>query len=336
MKALQFTVIFLLLILASHAQPLTGNKSIPGDYARISDAILALNLNGTSAPGVTFNIASGFVENESTSSYQFLINTATGSSTAPIVFRKVPGGAVNPRINVNGGAWGSSTDAGLIIAGTDYVTIDGIDIWSDNSIEWGYALLKKSSTAPFDGCQNAIIRNCTITLNKTNPIASSGIYAGNHIAGNTTALTITATTDALNNCKFYNNIISNTGTGITLSGYNASSPYSLYDQNNQIGVDGANVISDYGNVFNPSGIYVNYQQNVNIANNTITTAPGAVASYDMHGIWLGAATTASATVSNNTISISCTGGSNIYGIYSGFGASGISNTLTFSNNSIQN
>ncbi|MCZ7612664.1 MAG: hypothetical protein M5T52_03745 [Ignavibacteriaceae bacterium] len=35
-------------------------------------------------------------------------------------------------------------------------------------MEWGYALLKKNSTAPIDGCYVVSIKNSTITLNKSN------------------------------------------------------------------------------------------------------------------------------------------------------------------------
>jgi hypothetical protein len=184
------------------AQPLSGTKTIPGDYASIRLAVIALNTNGVTSPGVTFNIASGYLENINLSTTPIIVNTNTGSASSPIVFQKVAGGVVNPVISAGTGGWGENTNAGITIAGTDYVTIDGIDVQAfDNSLEFGYSLLKKSNTAPFDGCQNVIIRNCKITLNKTNSYAV-GIYTGNHIYTSTNALTITSTTDAHNNCKF--------------------------------------------------------------------------------------------------------------------------------------
>ncbi len=336
MKPICFAIIFSLLLAGVSAQPITGTKTIPGDYAKIVDAISALNLNGTTAPGVTFDIASGYIESENLGVVRYIINTTTGSAASPIVFRKVPGGAVNPKINVVSGTGNSTTDAGFMIAGTDYVTVDGIDISADNSIEWGYALVKKNNVAPFDGCQNVTIKNCSILLNKTNGQTTVGIYTGNHIATNTTALTITSTTDAHNNCKFFGNTISNVSNGIGLNGYNAPSPYSLFDQNNEVGLDAANIISDYGNTYSPVGIFANYQQNVNISNNTVTSATPAYASSGFYGIELLTASAVSAIVNNNTISINCSNAVNVYGIYSSFGASGATNTISINNNTIQN
>ena len=45
----------------TQSQPLTGVKTIPGDYATIANAIAQLNINGTAAPGVIFNVASGYM-----------------------------------------------------------------------------------------------------------------------------------------------------------------------------------------------------------------------------------------------------------------------------------
>ncbi len=55
-------------------------------------------------------------------------------------------------------------------------------------MEWGYALVKANSTAPFDGCQNVTIKNCTITLNKAD-INSVCIYCGVNTATSATQLT---------------------------------------------------------------------------------------------------------------------------------------------------
>ncbi len=50
-------VLFLLLFLnyeSTFSQPLTGTKTIPGDYATIKTAVNALNTYGVGAGGVTF------------------------------------------------------------------------------------------------------------------------------------------------------------------------------------------------------------------------------------------------------------------------------------------
>ncbi|MEI8203188.1 MAG: BNR-repeat neuraminidase N-terminal domain-containing protein [Bacteroidota bacterium] len=338
MKKLILLFLFSFFLLVTNAQPLTGVKMIPGDYTSIAMAIYDLNINGTTAPGVTFNIASGYVEWEDLTIFQYQILTNTSSATAPIVFQKVPGGTVNPKINVYGGGWGVTTDAGMILAGTDYITFDGLDIKSfDASVEWGYALVKRNSTAPFNGCQHVTIKNCNITLNKTNTSATSGIYSGNHILSNTTSLAITSASDANSYCQFYNDTISNATYGFNLNGYNASSPYTLYDQNNEIGVSGGNVIKDYGGSNYPTGINANYQNNIYIANNSITTSPAANFTFSIYGIYLGTSTQSNATVSYNTLNLNSSGnGQGIYGIYSALGGSGSTNILNINNNTIQN
>src|SRR4030095_12558492 len=101
--------------------------------------------------------------------------------------------------------------------GADYITFDGIDLQENpanvtatTQMEWGYALVKPSGT---DGCQNVTIKNCTISLNKTN-INSVGIYSHNHLPTSTTTFIISATSGANSNNSFQSNNISNTYIGI--------------------------------------------------------------------------------------------------------------------------
>ncbi len=334
MKRIVFLMLSLLFVNFLAGQPLTGIKTIPGDYPTIANAILQLNALGTTAPGVTFNVASGYIE----SGINIILNTNTSSSTAPIVFQKVPGGAVNPKIIGSNGVWNSSTDGVIIIAGSDYVTFDGIDITgTDNTVDWGYALVKRSSSTPFDGCQYVTIRNCNISL--LNTVTSYGIYTGNHIATSTSALTITAATDACNNCKFYNNHIANVCNGIVLNGYNASSPYTLYDQGNQIGVDGPNIVTNFGGGYNTVGFGGSYQNAISVSNNSVSSGSyTSIPVYNIYGIMLNGGSMSSGTITNNTISISLSaiGYQPIYGIYTNFGNAGTTNIIDISNNVIQN
>ncbi len=335
MKTPVFAFIFSLLLevisLEIQAQPLTGVKTIPGDYPTLALAIQQLNLYGTTAPGVTFNIASGYME----TGLNLTINTSTSSETSPVVFQKAPGAAVNPKIyGAAGGTY--SKDGIIIIAGSDYITFDGIDLQAaDNTIDWGYALVKKSSTAPFDGCQHVVIRNCSIQMNRGNDNAC-GIYSGNHTAASTSPLTISSTTDACSNCSIYGNYIRNVFYGISFTGYNAPSPYTLVDQNNRIGTDGGNTINNCGGGYNPVIIYGAYQNGIDISNNIITSGAITTApSISVTGIGLYYGNNSSATVSNNSVSISFSGGGSqtLYGIYL-YGAQGTSNTLNINNNSV--
>jgi trimeric autotransporter adhesin len=348
MKKLSFMkncLCFILVILISlkvTGQPLTGTKYIPGDYATIQAAISDLNTNGVGGNGVIFNIAANHTEILVTSTSGLI--TTTGSASDTIIFRKDPNtSGNNPKITAFTPGTSTSVDGMIILAGGDYITFDGIDLAENSAntnvtkmMEWGYALVKKQSTAPFNGCQHVTIRNCTITLNKINK-NSAGIYAGNHVAANTTSLTLTATTDAMNDAKIYNNTISNVYQGIALKGYGQPypGPYTLYDHNNRVGVEGDNHISNFGNTGGTTyayGIFATCQEYLQVANNVING--GAGTNSTVYGIYLGGSYDASADVFNNDISISCASGSPLKGIYVGYGGSVSSNTITIHDNSI--
>ncbi len=336
-----FTKYFMLILFlwSSASAQIVGVKTIPGDFTSIKKAVDSLNLLGTAAPGVTFNIASGYVENISgLQNNQIILNTNTGSANSPIVFQKAPGAQQHPRINLSGASASNLTDGCFIIAGSDYVTIDAIDVYSfDYTVDWGFALVKKNSSAPFDGCQHITIRNCTINLTKMSSGSAYGIYTGNHIYSNTSALAITSTSDANSYNKFYGNTIINANTGISLNGYNAASNYSLYDQGNEIGVDAPNSISGFGTGSYPCGISAYYQNGFNISNNLIASGNLQDGVGGISGIYLGTAYQAGGLIDNNSITINCnTQNTPLYGIYSAVGQNGSTDTLTIRNNTLSN
>ncbi|KAB2843596.1 MAG: hypothetical protein F9K42_13900, partial [Ignavibacterium sp.] len=194
---------------------LSGTFLIPGaQFTTINQAIDSLNLVGVDTGGVTFNIAAGYTETAPAGGFVLgsTILNASVAAYSPIVFQKSSTGN-NPLITAFTPGTSTSVDGIWIIQGTDYVTIDGIDLRENPSnispleqMEWGYALVKLNSTSPFDGCQFVTIKNCSITLSNVNT-GSVGIYAGNHIATATTALTITDPSDAMNNSGFFGNTI---------------------------------------------------------------------------------------------------------------------------------
>ena len=319
---------------------INGTFTIGSDpYPSIASAISALNASGTTT-GVTFNVPAGYTETF-LSPTAGLITTNSGSASSPIVFQK-SGSGTNPLITAGIGTT-TTNDAIICIAGTDFITFDGIDLAESagntsttTQMEWGYALVKGNAVSPFNGCQYVTIKNCSITLNKTNT-ASTGIYSGNHIATATTALTIAVATDAMNNCKFFNNTISNVYTGINLNGYNDNnSSYALYDQNNEVGTEGANTITNFGgsNVA-AYGIYSIYQNGLKVANNNING--GTSTSATLYGIFLSTGTSSNVDIYNNTVTI--TGGgttSAIYGISNAMGATAASNKVNIYSNTVQN
>ena len=242
-----------MLLIVNHmqGQPLTGIKTIPGDYATLAYAISQLNTLGTTAPGVTFNIASGYTE---TVGANLTLTTITSSASAPIVFQKVPSGITNPKLFTNNGGWNSATDA-------------------------------------------------------------------------------------CNDCRFYSNNISNVSNGIFLNGYSAPAPYTLYDQGNEIGVSGANNITNYEGAFICTGIGATNQNALIISNNTITRSVNATVSNSFYGLNFTGGLQSSGTISSNTISINLAAINSaqaVYGIRTQFGGTGTGNTITISNNIIQN
>ena len=189
--------------------------------------------------------------------------------------------------------------------------------------------------APFDGCQHVTISGCTITLNKTNN-KSVGIYTGNHIATATASLTITAATDACNDCRFDNNTISNVYIGIQLGGYSAPSPFALYDHNNEIGQYGKNVITNIGGSNQAAyGIYIAAQDLIKIMNDSIVSGPGST--NRVAGIALASGTSSSAEIAYNYISVinNTTGSSNTYGIWNLLGSTAAFNTVSIHHNTIK-
>lgn len=315
---------------------LTGIKAIPGDYASIQAAITALNTSGVGSGGVTFNVAAGHSETFTLATAGTI--TATGTVSNPIVFQK-SGAGNNPKITAASGT--GARDGIIKLSGTDYITFDGIDLLeavannnTQKQMEWGYALVKKNSSAPIDGCSHVVIKNCSISLTQTYT-STKGIYVANHTATSTSLLTLSTLSDVHSECSFHNNTISNCNIPISIVGYNAPSPYTLFDQNMKVGVEGGNTISNFAG---GKGIYTKYQYNVQIANNAITETVGSNTA--LYGIHVDAANQAPAKIQGNAISLKngLSLATAIYGISCGSGSITSSNTcaVTISGNIVQN
>lgn len=291
MKSSLFTLMIALLISATSFAQLSGPKAIPGDYPTVEAAIADLNTQGVGEGGVTFNVAAGHTETFTTAVAGRI--TATGTEVNPIIFQKSGEGA-NPLITAGVGTTGTTATNGLdgiiVIAGGDYITFDAIDLTENvanttqiTRMEFGYAIVKASATAPVNGSQYVTIKNCNITMNKyltaTTFVTTHGIYGSNHTADSFVNIsTMSDISDAMNNCKFYNNTISNVTYGIRISGWSGS--IALYEQNNEIGVDGGNTITDFDN----TAINARYQKNLKVAKNTIFT--NALASNTLYGVFV--------------------------------------------------
>jgi hypothetical protein len=341
---------------------LTGTKTIPGDYATIAAAVADLNSQGVGSGGVTFNVAAGHTETITST----IVLTATGTSANPIVFQKSGSGA-NPKIIAYTGTAtpSSATPDGIwALSGSDYVTIDGIDLEDPNTsnpatMEFGYGLFKADAS---NGCQNVTIKNCTITLNRVNNASgtapmvegSVGILVINSTrTAATTALTPTSSAGSNSNNKFYSNTIQNCNYGIVLSGFAATSGVGpspnpstfLGDLNNDVGGTSSstgNTIRNFGGAAgatNPAaGIRANNQWSINISYNTINNNDGGGVNHPttLRGIYAQAGTSANATITyNNLIIRSGATTSSCFAIDNGIGSTAASNTININYNSIQ-
>ncbi|MCX6160767.1 MAG: GEVED domain-containing protein, partial [Ignavibacteriae bacterium] len=312
---------------------LSGVYTIPGSYPNFTTAIADLNNKGISGP-VTFNVSSGF----SDTAANLQINT-TGTASMPIIFQRFGTDNLLPNPVIYAGVGTSTTLDGIIkLNGADYITFDGIDLMENpanvdatTKTEWGYALLKPDGT---NGSQNVTIKNCAITLNKTN-LATVGIYSANHSPVNTSNITVTSTAGTASNNTFFNNTITNTYIGIGLYGFAAAAPYDFYDQNNTIN---QNTITNYGGSINTAyGVYDIYQNGLSITNCVINSTGGTNTTTTLYGIFCSTMHNSNLTISGNTVTIAGGGTtSQIFAINFGNNSSGTTNTVNVLNNTIQN
>ena len=250
---------------------LSGIKNIPGDYPNVTAAVTDLNLQGVGAGGVTFNVAAGFIESTTAQ----ITLTATGTAADPIVFQKSGVGA-NPIISrtdvglLTTTSIGAQGDAVIMLSGSDFVTINGIDIQATTSdIEYGIMTDKPTAT---DGCKNITIQNCVITMTK----GTSGFVIGVHISNgplsttSATGQTIASVAGANENITIIGNTIQNVHSPIYVRGGSG-----FYDQNIIVGQNGAgNTLQNFGggSATTTYGVYFIYVSDPSVDYNTIDNA----------------------------------------------------------------
>ncbi|MBE2254829.1 MAG: T9SS type A sorting domain-containing protein [Ignavibacteria bacterium] len=342
LKFLTLTFLMMLIFSSekSYAQ-LSGNFTIPGDYANFTAAFNALNSLGVGPGGVTFRVDAGSVFNENPPEL-----TATGTAGNPIIFEKFGVGA-NPLITpvaagtITTTTLGNHADGIIIINGGDYITFDGISLNGNAALpddatskyEYGFYLKKASGD---DAPKNIVIKNSVITLFH-NTGATVGIGSGifqSNISG-TTTVTVTSTGGRSENNKFFSNQFTGCYIGIQFRGFNASTPFDFYDQNCDAGVDGGNTITNYGGAGSTAyGIYSIYQNNLRLANNTITSL---LSTSTLYGIFSSTGTNSNVDIYGNTVTINGGGTtSTIYAINNATGSTGTSNTVNIYNNIVEN
>jgi hypothetical protein len=257
------------------AQPLTGIKTIPGDYVSLTVAVDSLNAKGVGAGGVTFQVAAGQVFNLTANPFALNI-TATGTSTNPIVFERSGMGA-NPLLVITGGT--GTTDAGIWLNGSDYVTFDGIDIRNGgtstaNYLEYGVFL---SGTAT-NGCRNNTLKNLNIRMvsNQTTAYAIYALSTATTFGGNNSMNTIQNVTikHSIRGIQFtgitgfedYANVIQQVK--IDSCGVSGNTAFGInMSYQDSVQVTGSTISNIIGNSI--YGIQLNYSENFSILNDTL-------------------------------------------------------------------
>ncbi len=361
------TVISNTISLAADNSPLNGDYTIgvgPAsctNYLTFATAINDLNTRGISG-NCRFSVPAGYTEIVPGLGLKLgsvLLNASTATATGfTITFLKTGAGA-NPLLNAY--TSGAGTPATTIpdgiwsLNGVDNVSIIEIDL-SENAantgnalMDYGIGLFKLSVT---DGAQYNTIQSCNITLSNTNSIGGAGpmtdgataiLVVNSTVSSAITTLTPTTAAGSNSFNKFYGNIISNCHTGIGMSGYNAPSPFTLADTNNDVGgtsTSTGNTILNFGNTGDATaavGVRALQQWGATISYNTINNNNGSGSNTTniLRGIFTQSGISGSVTITSNTITVTGSGtGSSTTGIDNGSGATAASNTVTINNNDI--
>lgn len=348
-KFLLTGIISLILSTSSMAQ-LTGTKTVCTsgcDYSTLASAITALNTSGVGSGGVNIEVGAGLTETLSAA----LNLTATGTASNPINIYTPAGGGANYKITAHTGS--GTLDGIFTLSGSDYVTIDGIDLAESSGntttttqMEWGYGLLKKNASATPDGCSYNTIKNCKITLNKANTgtagliAGSTGIYMANHVISSTTSYAYSDTiANSSNYNKFLSNDISNVVKGIVLYGYSSSN--ATYDVGNRIGDIGqGNTITNFGTTTTMYGMYIYAQNRVFVDGNTVSG--GNLATSTIYGIYTATGTNATIRIRSNVVTLTPVQATTTtaysgtcYGIFNSIGTTGLNNVVEILDNEIK-
>ncbi len=262
--AVLIPTLFLFLGATAFAQ-LSGTKYIGGttpDYATVKDAIQDLNIQGVTAPGVTFLIRDGIYTEDSLS-----ISTATSNSSAPIIFKPDAGASVV--INVT--PPNSTYDFGIAIIETQSVTIDGSnngtttrDLTINSLGAYGEKGIWISGVSFFTS-----IKNCNV-----NAAMDIAVPTASHICID---LRYSGALANPEHVLIENNYLKYAYTGVRVEG-NAGGDVV------QFAIIRNNVIDSVAN----SGIYSFYQDNTLIYGNDINVLRGSSAT--IYGLYLGSYT----------------------------------------------
>ena len=353
-------------VITADNSPLAGSYTIGSPASCTQFTSLAVFVSQINARGISgsvvVDVPAGYTETLSAG----LLMTATGTASNTITIQKSGSGA-NPKLTAFVGtktaASTTTIDVMWSFAGSDYVTVDGIDLLDPatnttdvTTMEAGYGFYKASAT---DGANNNTIRNCTITLNRNNlTSAASGprFQGSNGIevmactpAAVGTTVTVTSVAGASSNNRFYSNTIQNVNSGIALTGYAGASPFTLCDFNNDIGGSSAGTGNNIINFGGGTGatvacvaVFLKDQWSANVSYNTVNNNVGGTGGFNHsninRGIFANASSIGSScNITNNSITI--TAGSSTSAIswcidYEAAASGANGNTVNINNNTI--
>lgn len=321
MRKIKLLFVMMLATIVANAQ-VTGTKTIPGDYATLEAAIADLNAVGVGTGGATINLTTP----QTAPSGGYLLGSAVLNATTSLSNPLVINGGGN-LITAWSGGLNTLSDAVFRVSGTDYVTLNQLNIVENASntttttqMERGIALMSLSAT---DACQFVTVQNCTINLNGATQVntAEVGIYATHQLSTSSTAFTTMVTpssvTGLMNDIRIRSNTITNSYNGIAIT---SNSSTTFINSNMVVGGPSAadgNTITNIGsttsgNTATGYGIYMNYVGNNLVSNNTITGSGIFSTTYGIYDYY----SPGESVVSNNSISLNLTTGTQIfYGIY---------------------
>jgi len=258
---------------------LNGTVTVPSSsYPNLASVISALNTQGVGNGGVVINITVSNPQTAPAGGYRLGSAILNASTTTARTIQ------INGNNNTVTAPVGTSaeTDGIFILEGIDNLTIDGLNLQESpanttaiTKMEWGYALLRRNAIAPFDGCQNVLIQNCSITLDRSNA-ASTGIYGNVHTATSTTLLAVNTAEGINKGLRFFKNMVENCYTGIYLNGTGGVG--AVPDTTVEVGRTGTgwgNIIQNYGGgTLEQTGIYVAGIFNLRLEDNRINNSGG--------------------------------------------------------------
>jgi hypothetical protein len=368
---------FLLLSFFAKAQITVTNRTnttpnLQPTYTTLALAFADLNAVTAMSGPITLTLNAGHSETAPVKG--LVLGSATLnpvlSATNTITINKASGTAtLNAAVGTSNGATASS-DGILVLNGADYVTIDGLTFTDGNStnatvaMEFGIGLFKRSAG---DGSNYNTIQNCIFNMQIINNAAASGPMVEGSVAiamynsvytTATTALTPTnggtlATNGTNSFNKIYGNTINGGNYGIALSGFAATTGVGptpttttfLGDLSNDVGgssLSTGNTVLNYGgggtaNV--AAGIRANNQWSINIRFNTVDNNNGSGVNHatTLRGIFAQAATSGTATISNNNVTVRSGGTTSaLTAIENGVGSTALSsNAININNNTIR-